>query len=229
MRYIVTGVLITSLSLIAYSENGYSHEKALNEKNQNNAISALIKETEYQKKNREKITEGRGEKYILLLDAVVKIKGNKNIILPLIDSLGLVGGVSIPNRLSDFGKTIIQPLSVKYKENTLSVKRGVLSAANALLKKWRNNPGAIVLSNDNISVLKGLLMAGLEDESSFVREKAVKGLGLLGDASVIPALNEIITSDSYFIRRQIDGIIQKVWLVRNAARLAVTQIEKLNP
>lgn len=225
MRYIVTGVLITSLSLNAYSENGDSHEKALNEKN---AISALIKETEYQKKNFETITEGRGEKYIQLLHEVTKIKGNKKIIQPLVDSIGLVGGVSIPDKLSDFGEEIILPLTVKYKEDGAGIKRGVLFTINALITKSQSQSNIIELSNENASVVKNLLMGALKDKSPFVRERAVNGLGLLGDASVIPALNEIITSDSYFMRRQIDGVKQKIWIVRDAAKLAITKIEKFN-
>ncbi len=194
---------------------------------QNGVIFALVEETNYQIRYREEIDEYRGEYYLDLLDSVSQLKSNDAIILPLIDSLAIAGGNRVPNTLADFASKVVAPLSSKFydKSSNRSLKLGVLSTVNAMLKLKLEKRGQYDLSGGEINDLKKLLLNALRGTDHFLRALAVEGLTSLNDSSVVSELEQVANTDPYSRKRLLDGNQETIWPVREAAHRAIFVIE----
>lgn len=168
-------------------------------------INLLEKETKAMYTEPEKReSEGFGEYYIHITETVCKMKGDPKIIIPLINTFGIIGGKRVAETIAEFGTLALPHLIEKVKDENSIIRRDVIYTIEIMLEKKK-------VPIDKYSLIKGVLFTGLEDKSLIVRIQSIEALRMLkSDKDVVEKIKEISFKDPDFkVREEAKKFLQK--------------------
>ncbi|MBF0287771.1 MAG: hypothetical protein HQM14_08130 [SAR324 cluster bacterium] len=144
------------------------------------------------------------EFYMNLAGVVGQMKDDPRIILPLINALGVVGGMYIPTTLAHIGMPALEAVLVKYDEPNVDLRLGILITLQEMFRLDSLNK-RIHQTSTNLQAVQDILLRGIDDSNHFIRRRAVKVIGVLGDRSFADRLVFIAQNDPYYWSRNTDN------------------------
>jgi len=137
---------------------------------------------------------GLSEEYVTyygdLIEAVASLN-DEAAIVPLLQAINT--GDMATAALARYGDAVIDPALDRLRSDDITTKLGVLHLFGKML-----SPGFKgTIGTESKKKVRDALVHAAGDENAMVRKGAVRDIGLLGDADLIPMVREIAVNDPY--------------------------------